>query len=112
MMNWPKGLREMVDMPVPCGVWPVLAWSLTPGEKVSAAIRDAAQEYALKCGDNAVFAFIREIPSGAEEFVDVAGATLVLADWVPSGFVVLVRGGMLKMNAQYQSWRTVEVRHE
>jgi hypothetical protein len=106
-ISWQKDLREMVEMPVPLGVWPVLAWALTPGEKVSKAIHQAALAYALQRGEDARFAFMHTIPAGAEEFVEVAGATLMQADWVSDGFVVLARGGTQQIGKDFRSWQRV-----
>jgi len=103
--NWSAGLRDMVDMQVPVGSWPVLAWSLTRGEKVSKAISDAAMYFLARNGMEAVFAFISELPQGADEFVEVAGGSLIVAEWVPAGFVVLARGGMQVIRDEYKFWK-------
>jgi hypothetical protein len=105
--DWKVDLRGLIEYPVPCGWWPMVAWALTPGERVSKAIGDAALEYAAKCGNEAHFAFIRTLPVGAMEFVEVAGVTLALADWVPVGFVVLARGGTQRIGDDFQHWRKV-----
>lgn len=106
--DWKVDLRGYIEFPTPCGWWPMVAWALTPGERVSKAISEAALEYAAKCGEDAQFAFIRTLPAGAEEFVEVAGASLILAEWVPVGFVVLARGGTQKINGEFQKWNRVD----
>lgn len=111
--SWTAGLREMVEMPVEHGLWPVLAWSLTPGEKVKGAIQDAAVYFYERNGLYAQFAFVSALPAGAEEFAEVEvvrdkgpypNVTLVLADWAPRAFVVLARGGMTRISGEFSSW--------
>ena len=88
---WP--VREGIRVTMPQGLWPVAAWWI--GDlKVSQAILDAAVAYALAAGRDPEYAFIREIPARAEEFVDVHKITLVRAAWVPEGFVAVTSGGM------------------
>ncbi len=72
----------------------VFMWRLVPGEKVSEAIIDAAVEFELDIGIKAEFAFIRQIPNGAEEFDEVKGITLIQAGWVPVGQVVISGMGL------------------
>ena len=107
--DWKVDQRGLVEYPTPCGWWPMVAWALNPGEKVSKAIGDAALEYAAKCGVDAQFAFIWALPAGAVEFAEVAGVTLVLANWVPNGFVVLARGGTQRIGEEYRKSSRVGV---
>jgi hypothetical protein len=94
--NWHNGLRELrlVCFPAVGRGEPMMVWSLAQGEKVSRQIMAAAERFALAMGMDPQFAFVRSIPTGAEEFVDVRGVTLVRADWVPEGFICLGRGGL------------------
>jgi len=107
MVSWQAGLRDMVDVPTELGLWPVLAWGLIPGERVSTAIQAAAQAFSERNGIDAIFAFICTIPAGAEEFIELGKVTLIQADWVPTGFVVLARGGMQKIGREYQHWKRI-----
>lgn len=76
---------------------PVAAAILEPGERVSGGVRRAAEAYCEAHGAGDVFAWVRSIPSGAEEYAEVAfeGGTAMLlqAEWVPHGWVVAGRGG-------------------
>lgn len=74
--------------------WPLVAWHVAPGQKVSAAMADAGVAFALATGQDPTFAFSRVIPSQASEGVEVQGIMLVQADWVPNGFLAVGRGGM------------------
>ena len=61
-------------------------------------VRDAIEAGAQACGGvGEMYAFVRFIPAGATEFVEVeAGSsvvTLVQASWVPSGTVAVGKGG-------------------
>ena len=109
MVSWQAGLRDMVDVPTELGLWPVLAWGLIPGERVSTAIQAAAQAFAERNRIDAIFAFMCTIPDGAEEFIELGKVTLIQADWVPANFVVLARGGMQKINREYQHWTRVGI---
>lgn len=66
---------------------------MEPGERVRDAISAGAKVY----GDGSLFAFMRSIPAGAEEFAELetgnAVVTLVRAPWVPAGVVMVGRGG-------------------
>ncbi len=110
--DFAAGLRGMVEMPVEHGVWPVLAWSLAPGERVSQAIAEAAGVFARENGVEAQFAFMWEIPAGGEEFAEIGEVTLVQADWAPVGFVVLACGGMTRIIGEFQHWVQLEVLDE
>ena len=64
-------------------------WSLALGERVSAAVVDAAVAYELETGKQAEYAFVSQIPKGASEGVSITGVMLVLAAWVPRGAVAI-----------------------
>lgn len=76
---------------------PVVVAVLGTGERVSEAIRAAAEAYVERHGAGDVYAWVAVIPAGAEEYVEVtfAGGTAMLlqADWAPRGWVVVGRGG-------------------
>ena len=106
------GFRDMLDVAIPLGAWPLLAWHLTPGEKVSQAIMEATAAFTQATGHPAQYAFIGVIPTGAAEFVEVGLVTLVQADWVPAGFVALASGGMQQIEPEFRNWkRTSEVQN-
>jgi hypothetical protein len=66
---------------------------MEPGERVRDAIQTGAQVY----GGGLLYAFVRAIPAGAQEFVELETetglVTLVHAPWVPVGAVMVGRGG-------------------
>ena len=107
------GFRDMLDVAIPLGAWPLLAWHLTPVEKVSQAITEAATAFTLATGHPAQYAFIGVIPAGAAEFAEVGSVTLVQADWVPAGFVALASGGMQKISTEFKQWKRTseELKH-
>ena len=111
---WKPGLRGMVELEVEHGIWPVLAWCLAPEERVSKAIQDAAQIFAQESGRYAQFVFTWAIPKGVAEFAEVGGSddcpdmTLVLAEWVPAGFVVLACGGETRIFEPFRAWKRTE----
>ena len=76
----------------PLVVRQVVLWHVGAG-KVSKAIFDGAVAYAIGIGRGPLVAFLRQIPVGAEEGMEVYGVALVQADWVPVGFVFLDGGG-------------------
>lgn len=96
---WP--LRERIDLPEPLGVWPMIAWWVGEG-KVSTAMIEAGKAFATEFGLDPMYAFIRQLPAKAQEFVEVNGITLIRADWVPDHFIAVVRGGMLQLNGGKQ----------
>lgn len=94
---WPA--RNLVELQIPLTPfdvvrWPVVAWRVGAGERVSEAMVEAGTIFALSTGRDPMFAFTRRMPLQAEEFVDVKGISLVQADWVPNGFLAVGRGGM------------------
>jgi hypothetical protein len=94
--SWPA--RELVRVPVmeAAGAYLlVVAWWIGDG-KVSAAMVEAGAVLALAFGKDPSYAFIRSIPAGAEEFVEVKGICLVQANWVPDGFIAVTSGGMTR----------------
>lgn len=86
-------IRARIDLRVPLGIWPMVAWWVGEG-KVSTAMVEGGAAFALAFGLDPVYAFIRQIPARAQEFVEVGGVTLVRADWVPENFIAVARGGM------------------
>jgi hypothetical protein len=69
----------------------VVLWHIGAG-KVSKAILDGAVAYAIGLGRDPLFAYLRVIPAGASEEMEVRGIMLVQADWVPDEFVMLDGG--------------------
>lgn len=100
-------MSEMVALETVTGHWPVLVRRLKPGEKVSLAVSQAALEFAEALGQAAQFAFIASIPVGApaEDCIEIGEVTLVRADWLPVGVLVLARGGMQVIRDEFREWR-------
>jgi len=71
---WPRA-RRMV-------VWPI-------GGRVSAEMQAAAMEYLRVFRRWPGYAFIRQLPRGAEEGVEVDGVMLLSAEWAPPGCLVV-----------------------
>lgn len=84
--------------------WPVLAWQLERGERVSQSILAAAEQFALKTGRDPEMAMIKVLPKGAENLAMVGRVTLVETDWVASGFVYLGRPDM--KTEEINQWQT------
>lgn len=95
--TWP--LRELVRLPIPAAgsnVYQLLvAWWIGDGT-VRRSMLDAGMAFAVEFGADPQFAFIREIPMGAQEFMEVGGICLGQAEWVPVGFLVVTSGGMTR----------------
>lgn len=72
----------------------VMLWALDAG-KVTPQIIQAGEAYALASGIDPQWAFVPELPVGAEEFVEVqipgtpCQVMVILAGWVPVGFVAI-----------------------
>lgn len=64
--------------------------SLRRGERVSVATLDAAADFELRSGEPAQYAYIAQIPSGAQDGVEVSGVMLLRAAWVPDGYVAVI----------------------
>lgn len=69
--------------------------TMVSGERVRDAILTGAKLYARD--DQDLYAFVRFIPAGAQAFAELPFGdtlvTLVQADWVPQGVVMVGRGG-------------------
>jgi hypothetical protein len=88
-------LRQIIRLQHPDyrqATWTMAAWWFGK-DKVIPAMLNAGVQYALETGQDPQVAFIRALPRGADEFVDVHGMSLVQADWVPDEFVAVTRGG-------------------
>jgi hypothetical protein len=90
-------LREATVIPDQVGkvtaYWHVVIWWI--GEtRVSQAMREAAEVFAIEKNVDPTIALIRSIPPKATEFVEVDGVALVQAGWVLPGFLVVTTGGM------------------
>lgn len=101
-------LRSRLDLKIHFGLWPIVAWWIGDG-RVSTAIKDGAVAFAMAFGLDPAYAFIKNIPPKAQEFVEVHGLTLVQSDWVPENFLAIVRGGMQPRCPDY---RVVRVLYE
>jgi hypothetical protein len=86
-------------------VWPVVMLPIPKGGKVAKVICQAGEEFALETGLDPEFAFVRVIPPGAEELVEVRGMTLIKFDLLPDGWVAVGRGGMERVDQEFKRWR-------
>lgn len=82
--------------------------ALPAAGKVSPVILAAAEAFALATGLDPEFCFLRQLPPGAEEFIEVRGMTLIQADWVPAGQVAVGRSGLAPIAAPYRHWKLAE----
>ena len=68
-----------------------------PGERIRAVLMEGAALYASRHGAGDLFAWVCDLPQGAQDGVFVPFAEgevcLCLADWAPHGYIVLDRGG-------------------
>ncbi|RJP53606.1 MAG: hypothetical protein C4583_04270 [Anaerolineaceae bacterium] len=68
---------------------PLCVWRMLDGERVSEAIRMARELFELTARQAAQFSFIRFLPAGAEDGMDVYGCVLIRAGWAPEKCVVI-----------------------
>jgi len=95
---------ELTNLRFEISTWPLILAKIEPGQKVSRLIMDAGVEFAIQTGKQPEFAFVSQLPAGAEEFVDVKGITLLLAAWVPAGHVAVGRGASQQFDKEYRTW--------
>lgn len=95
---------ELTNLRFEISTWPLILAKIEPGQKVSRLIVDAGVDFAIQTGKQPEFAFVNQLPAGAEEFVDVKGITLVLAAWVPTGYVAVGRGATQDFDKEYRKW--------
>jgi hypothetical protein len=98
---------ELSLVPFEHSTVPLVVADIPAGGKVSKVIIEAGETFALSTGLDPQFAWIRVIPAGAQEFVEVRGMTLIQADWVPAGQVAVGRGGIETVDEKYKRWKTV-----
>lgn len=89
-VTWPA--RELVVLSMYPGVRQMIMLWFVGDLRVSAAIKAATEAYALQIHRDPGYAWIRQIPKGAEEGVEVGHVMLIQADWVPAGFVAIGQG--------------------
>ena len=100
--SWPA--RELLRIPLPslgAAEWTVMAWHIGTA-KVGRAMLEAGEAWALLYGIDPPYAFIRNIPQGAEQFVELGGICLLSAEWVPEGFLAVGAGGMWRKLSHYE----------
>ena len=103
---WPPEGVIGATMEFETSTWyPLILAYVAPGEKFSRAIIQAGHTYAETFGNPADFAYVREIPAGAQEFAELDGMTLVATDWVQPRFVVVGRACQHVIRPQYKNWR-------
>lgn len=74
--EWPKPRRFYV-------------WRLLDGQRVSEAVRTAAEVFEQATGFAPKFAFVRTLPEKAEWGQDVHGCLLFAAEWLPMNCVAV-----------------------
>lgn len=74
--EWPKPRR-------------LLVWSLREGERVSDAIRAAAEMWTKAVGWEPKYVWIRSLPKGAEWCQEVYGCILLETTWIPRNCVAV-----------------------
>ncbi|HAE59346.1 MAG TPA: hypothetical protein DCG54_07530 [Anaerolineae bacterium] len=97
-------MQPLANIRFDISTWPMIMAKIEPGAKVSKIILSAAEDFALQTGKDPAYAFVREIPTGAEEFVELKKITLIRAAWVPDGHVAVCRGGMQVFDEEYRKW--------
>lgn len=71
----------------------VVLWHIRPGQRANQAVREAALAYALNLDKDPQFAFMCDLPRGAEEGMEVGKLMLIRDGSIPKGFVLLDCGG-------------------
>ena len=64
-------------------------WKFLPGERVSDVIKFVADWYFAQTHHHAEFAFMKQLPKGAEIGIEVDGCMLMEADWALPGCVLI-----------------------
>ena len=111
---WPQVEMNIVTLEFETAIWsPVIVAYVPEGGKFSRAIMQAGKMFLEQFGCTADFAYVCEIPPGAQEFAELDGMTLVSTDWVQPRFVVVGRTCQHEIKPQYKNWRRVaEVSYE
>lgn len=84
--------REVVRCQVSCipsKFRKLAVWKLLPGEHVSVVIGEMAMWYFASAHRRAKFAFIKRLPKGAENGMEIAGLMLLEAEWALTGCVMV-----------------------
>lgn len=84
---------------------PVVLRNIEPCVKVAKLIVEAGAEFELEMGRVAQYAFVRDIPEGAGEGMEVKGIMLILADWVECGQVAVGAGGTEVIDKEMRKWQ-------
>lgn len=94
-LRWP--VREARELHHGSLVRPCVVWGLVSGQRLTEAVQDAAEDHKMELGQYPIYGYVRRLPSGIEEPVDIEIAegaepvTLYLASWVPEKFIVVFR---------------------
>lgn len=86
VVTWPA--RDVLFEVLECGqVYrrTMVVWKLVQGERVSMAIRFAADVFERELGRRPGFAWMRSMPRGVEEWTVVGDVCLLTADWAYPG---------------------------
>ena len=67
----------------------LVVWKFMPGERVSEVIRCVADWYFVQTHQRPGYAFLRSLPSGAENGQEVEGVMLMQAEWALPGCVMI-----------------------
>lgn len=91
-MNDEVGIHDGA-VEVKCEGWIVpkifVARVLVAGDRVSEKIKDAAEEYLQLFHDFPRYAYVSRLPSGIENGIEVNGAMLFQAEWMPPRMVAV-----------------------
>lgn len=100
----------LIQLDFPASTWLMEVREVPPGGKVSRTIFEAAEAFATETGRDPQEAFVREIPAGAEEFMEIKYAalkepiTLIAADWLEPGKVAVTRPDCQVIKDECKKW--------
>jgi hypothetical protein len=97
-----EGVRWQIQVDGKMVEWHGVLWYIEPGGRISEAVGDAAGRYWVEFECWPQFGWVRRLPEGVEEGVEVEigsgveAVHVMLADWVPAGFVAVGRGASMR----------------
>lgn len=100
----------LINRDFPASTWLMEVRDVPPGGKVSKVIFQAAEAFALETGRDPQEAFVREIPPGAEDLMEIKHAilkepiTLIAVDWLDAGKVAVTRPDCQVIKEGYKKW--------
>lgn len=84
--------RGMIDIPAACKEGKfrrLVVWSLIGSPSVRVALQEAAREFERLFGGRAKFAFIKKLPRGVENGMDIGDLSLFEAEWMLASCVAV-----------------------